>query len=308
MRKILLLCVAAVSSMPLQAWNSTGHMTVAYVSYRRLGGNPKLKARALAILEQHLDYERWVDGIPKTPEYADLRGLTAFLRASVWPDEIKSDPRFQNGGADTSVPDMFRHQNWHYIDEPLIGPFDALKVDEGDHSFRKAPTVLTQIRVCRAAIANTTLTGATRAYYLAWLLHLVGDIHQPLHAVARQLDGKGDNGGNLVKLDGAEGNLHSYWDGALGSETSLGAISTLGDGLIRNVLEDPREGLDEEAWFHESVALAIQFVYGGLAGAASTDRGLVLTPRYHSVAVNVAEARVVQAGYRLAGVIAAALY
>src|SRR5258708_26816279 len=159
------LLLIAVTIAPLCAWNATGHMTVAYITYQELGQNPVLKKRVLAVLEQHPDYDRWVEGIPKTPDYEDLRALTAFLRASVWPDEIRNDPRFQNGG-DNAVaqpnsmgfPDTFRHQNWHYINVPLVGPFDALKADETDAGYRKAPTVLTQIHACRTAIADPAQT------------------------------------------------------------------------------------------------------------------------------------------------------
>ena len=58
-----------------------------------------------------------------------------------------------------------------------------------------------------------------RAIHLAWIFHLVGDVHQPLHAASRVTDRRdereGDRGGNGFGLDEWNRNLHAFWDGAL---------------------------------------------------------------------------------------------
>ncbi|MGH9614409.1 MAG: S1/P1 nuclease, partial [Bryobacteraceae bacterium] len=234
----------------LFAWNATGHMTVAYIAYESLDARTRKQVDAL--LKAHPDYSRWVAGIPQEPAFDELRGVTAFLHAATWPDQLRDDPRFQNGpavgtnptsgGNSLGIPDTYRHQNWHYIDRPLIGPFDDLKVDSTNTEFRKPPTVLSQIQIAREAIGNSELSTTYRAYYLSWLMHLVGDIHQPLHAVARVIPdehGKlhGDKGGNAVRLAGLGDihDLHWYWDSLLGDDTSLAGITLRADALTRYV-------------------------------------------------------------------------
>jgi hypothetical protein len=68
-----------------------------------------------------------------------------------------------------------------------------------------------------------------------WLIHLAGDVHQPLHAVARfcQNDTDGDNGGNDVKLNCSPGvscasNLHAEWDGVLGNTHNFDVLTSKG--------------------------------------------------------------------------------
>lgn len=314
---ILFLCAPNVF-----AWNATGHMTVAYIAYESLDAQTREQVDAL--LKAHPDYSKWIAGIPEDPSFDGLRGITAFLYAATWPDQLRDDPRFQNGPAvgithvaganPLGIPDTYRHQNWHYIGRPLIGPFDDLKADSTNTEFRKPPTVLSQIQIAREAIGNSALSTTYRAYYLSWLMHLVGDIHQPLHAVARVTPdehGKlhGDKGGNAVRLAGLGDihDLHWYWDSLLGDDTSLAGITLRADALTRYVKKPGHLNLDEETWFEESSALAISVAYKGLAHAAETEHGLVLPAGYGAEARNTANARIATAGYRLAGVIELAL-
>ena len=314
---ILLLCAPN-----LFAWNATGHMTIAYIAYESLDAQTRKQVDAL--LKSHPDYSKWVAGIPEDPAFDELRGVTAFLYAATWPDQLRDDPRFQNGPTSgirhaagenpLGIPDTYRHQNWHYIDRPLIGRFDDLKIDSTNTEFRKAPTVLTQIQVSWEAIGNAELPKTYRAYYLSWLVHLVGDIHQPLHAVAHMtLDDQGklhgDKGGNMVRLAGLGDihDLHWYWDSLLGDDTSLAGITSRADALTRVVKDPGNLTLDPETWFEESSALAISVTYKGLAQAAETPHGLVLPSGYAAEARNTGNARIAIAGYRLAGVIERAL-
>jgi hypothetical protein len=69
----------------------------------------------------------------------------------------------------------------------------------------------------RKALASPTTSDDVKSYDLAWLLHLVCDIHQPLHATSRFISGQphGDAGGNSVKINCSgcqETNLHWFWD------------------------------------------------------------------------------------------------
>ena len=100
---------------------------------------------------------------------------------------------------------------------------------------------ITQIELFTAALpASAGQTDDVRSYDLVWLLHLVGDVHQPLHSIAlfnselslqHQLAAQpdvGDRGGNEIEVNTAKGEtmaLHAYWDGMFGGYSTVdGAI------------------------------------------------------------------------------------
>src|SRR5882757_2823224 len=75
---------------PATAWNATGHRLIAAIAYDRL--KPKTRARVDALIRQHPDYEKiFLRDAPTEPA---ARARAAFIAASVWPDQIKGDPRF----------------------------------------------------------------------------------------------------------------------------------------------------------------------------------------------------------------------
>jgi hypothetical protein len=314
-------------------WNGTGHMTVAYIAYQTLS-EPDRKAIS-AILAQHPDYDKWVRGIPK--DQTDLRNMVAFVRAAAWPDDIRSDKRFYDDTAKhpvqtptptpaafpdkTAFPDGTSaiHKNWHFINEPLVGELDALQPGDSQ-DFRTPPTILTKIVEFRASLAlsNGGTPSLVRAYELPWLLHLVGDVHQPLHTVAHMTPNAsghlvGDLGGNSVKLALFQNqtiarpvdNLHSFWDDSLGQQTDFSSIQNLGDALIRShpQADDP-SALVPENWFDESSSRAMEIVYKDLAGAhLDADDHLVIPDGYFDTASALSGDRVATAGYRLAAVL-----
>jgi S1/P1 nuclease len=72
------------------------------------------------------------------------------------------------------------------------------------------------------------------AHDVVWLAHLVGDIHQPLHAASRltKNNPRGDAAGSLVSFCAPEpcrGNLHAYWHSLLGATKDPGGISKMGE-------------------------------------------------------------------------------
>ena len=136
------------------------------------------------------------------------------------------------------------------------------KADQAKSAFMKAatwpnfqqakkPNALTQIIVFRDTIASATADDDVKSYDMVWLLHLVGDVHQPLHATARfsHDSPEGDRGGNDVLLcgDPCKKNLHSFWDQAAGTGTGITAIARAADNLDEAELNeveisDPRSG------------------------------------------------------------------
>ncbi len=139
------------------AWIDTGHMVVASIAYRNL--TPKVRQRAEELLKF----------------VADEKSNT-FITASCWADDHKNN-------AD---------REWHYIDLHF-------RADGTPTANRKPPTenVVWAIEKFSRVLADKRAKPEERGIALRYLLHFVGDIHQPLHCVARDTDlfPNGDRGG-----------------------------------------------------------------------------------------------------------------
>src|SRR6202042_1762839 len=71
--------------------------------------------------------------------------------------------------------DLLRHRYWHFVDTPFSQDGSTLPAIP-------APNAQTQIAAFRAVLASAE-PDELKSYDLVWLLHLVGDVHQPLHCV-----------------------------------------------------------------------------------------------------------------------------
>lgn len=312
MRRFILLILLFLggSSAPALAWWDEGHMQIAYVAYQRL--DPSVKERVDALLKLNKDYGRWTGG---APDEANAK-LYAFVHAATWADDIKEKPNYLNGkvtdanaGQNIGYSDFQKHDYWHYKDT-LFTP------DGTSLSAQATVDTVTQLRLMIAALPPSS--GASddlRSYDLVWMLHLVGDLHQPLHAVARytaQIAGpNGDRGGNEERVIPATGEtiaLHAYWDRLFGGYSSVfGAIYDATHGGIAELVPDQAKAqvLDPETWASESFELAKQHAY---AAPVRTDKVAVeLTREYETAARSVARSQVVLAGARLATLLNAAL-
>ena len=119
-----------------------------------------------------------------------LLGGESLADAGVWADRIRSDPGWRHTSA------------WHYINVPDRGRIErASGGDRGD--------VLWAIARFRAELSDPSVAPRHRAEALRFLVHFIGDVHQPLH-VGRS----DDRGGNeiTVMLGGKRTNLHALWD------------------------------------------------------------------------------------------------
>lgn len=112
----------------------------------------------------------------------------AFVAA--YADKILSDKRYQ------------RYTPWHYVD------IDADKRYAEDPVNPKGD-VIQGITYAIALLRDVSSTTARKAFFLKLLIHLVGDLHQPLH-----VGHASDLGGNLIELKwfGQKSNLHRVWD------------------------------------------------------------------------------------------------
>jgi hypothetical protein len=195
---------------PAFAWNSVGHMAIARLAYERLDDDQK--ARAVKLLQQHPHYEVFL--AKNRPDGVDT-GEWAFLRASTWPDWVRgrrTDARGEEVTRYNLPPD-------HYINEPYVLPADqALFAGRDLHPDPAKRSILKALEQRSKELASPETSDADKAVALCWLLHLIGDVHQPLHCVAlfsAQFRGnEGDMGGNLfvIKVGGQVTKLHLFWD------------------------------------------------------------------------------------------------
>jgi hypothetical protein len=160
-----------------------------------------------------------------------------------------------------------------------------------------------------------------RAIALAWLFHLVGDIHQPLHtAQLFTVDyPRGDRGGNEICVRVTQASqpmdLHRFWDGVITSSSNLTRLRNEAVAL-RNRQEFQRSQLTElgntdfESWAKESFEIATKIAYrnggrigiprGGSMDCTTVAAAPVLPVGYVVNASRIADRRIMLAGYRLA--------
>jgi S1/P1 Nuclease len=302
---IAVLLAIAVSIQPASAWNDRGHMSVGYVAYKRL--NLATRNRVNALLKLNPKYNDWAAKVEQQMPNAspDDKNLMIFMLATTWADEIKRDRAYKQDGTqggnrpdgspdpgrNTGYDDLLMHKYWHFIDTPFSTDGTPLPPIP-------TPNAQERIALFRNVLASSS-PDELKSYDLVWLLHIVGDIHQPLHASTRvsQPDPDGDAGGNLVKLDCAKCELHFFWDDLLGTQNDL---KTVVKGARK--LPKPQGALvaktDEKDWIAESFQEAQQVVYAPPVGPGNGP--YTLTIEYKKSAGKLAKQRVALAGARLA--------
>lgn len=311
MRKLATVGVVISLLLPQAAgaWNNAGHLTTATVAYLSL--SPEARSRVDALLRQHPDFPLLARGLSQgAPDF----GAVVFMRAAIWPDLIRNDRRFFDdtdpSAAETRLlpgfPDMKIHKPWHFIDL-------AFSTDGTPTTPPEAPNALTQIVEFRRSLGDPAIRENVQAYNLSWLLHMVGDVHQPLHGAARfsSRHRTGDRGGNLFLLASREKNLHSLWDGSLGTQDDPQVILGLARNLMREIQPDENEiGIPSDAaaessvaeWVKESSTLAEYVVYTIGTETTSAPHPSPSTS-YRALAGNIARNRVAVGGYRLGAIL-----
>lgn len=211
-KKSLLILVWMSSVLPIFAWDSTGHKLTAYIAWEHMTQQARENAFKI-LLSAPEDSDLSVFYLPFDSRSEAVKKREFFMFASTWADIIK-DRKFENRYR------KYNKSNWHYSDtfwRNVNGKMEV--ISEAPEDGGKA---VEQLAASTEMLRSTTATNAEKAIALAWVLHLGGDLHQPLHTSARvtDLEPKGDQGGNLFYLGpqpttGWRPNLHSYWDGII---------------------------------------------------------------------------------------------
>ena len=265
---LAVLCLSFLPPHPgAHAWNDTGHRVIALIAFRQL--NAETQAKITALLEKHPSRGAW-----RTPADLSEKDQQAFLvmRASVWPDDIRSSSHPLN---------KYHQFRDHFVNLPHVHPADFSAPKGMDRkSILQGESILKCLVRCVISIRNDSRPAEERARELSWLLHTVGDIHQPLHCsnLYSKRFPKGDRGGNSLLVGPRattvspppEGqrlrlpNLHSFWDGSVGRVSGYEALSKIADSLMKRKPEAFGNELKVTAfgkWADESNALAIQAAY-----------------------------------------------
>ena len=295
-------------------WFGLGHMAVAYIAYQHL--DPAVKTRVDTLISKNPSYQTWKKGLPAGLSASDQK-MMLFMIAATWPDQIRSDgihkpdgpeggnrPPAKGGDVNVGYSDLAMHKYWHFVDDPIS--------QDGTHvPPTPSPNAESEIHVLSAALANSK-NPKLQSYDLVWLMHLVGDVHQPLHSVARFSADlpNGDNGGNSVNLnpppcqdDTSAKELHALWDGALGDSSDPKAVIPVATALPPQTVD--AGDLDVHGWVNESYQLAQTKVYVSPIGAGKGP--FTIDQAYCDQMRAVAAQRVVQAGMRLANILNADL-
>jgi S1/P1 Nuclease len=307
-RKIISLLFALsllFSQTPAYAWGDTGHMVVAQIAYSRL--NPTAAARVAELVKL----------IRANYSFKDQTGETKFVNKTYTPitianymDDMRDDPKSKKLGS------------WHFTNVPF---FDGIPEQE-------LPAVSVNVQTQIQASAETLRENAfsktkqkmlKEATHLAYLFHLIGDLHQPLHCVSRYSaehpGGAGDQGGNLFFLDPPDARgkhkakLHGYWDaGGRQFDFVSRPLSSAGFEKIREFAfaamktypaRRPEWKVAEvEQWVQESHDLAVENAYRDMQGNSLT-QFVEPDDKYRERAQEISRRRVAMAGYRLAALL-----
>ena len=292
LRPLLLACLWLLSLFPLaaNAWNAAGHRLVARIAWDQL--DPPTRTRISDLLQAHPDIGRW-----QTRSGTGARDI--FIETSTWADELRGDRRFFSPGQEdptpwiAGFPDMERHTDWHYVNRPLTFGDEETTGDRGQLD--------TQLGLLATQLRTRHTTPSERAYTLVWLIHLVADAHQPLHAIPPPRSAV--TGYELQVADPTRrGNriitLHAFWDDLAGpSRLSRGALDQLAQEWMSTSPSAERQStrFAPEEWIAEDLPLARWAVT-----IDAQEQPVVLSEDYRLRAAQVARQRIVMAAYRLA--------
>lgn len=278
-------------------WGDEGHEIIAHIAEHYL--KPGVRDEVAAIL---------------ATDRSGLTRDTGIAAEATWADKYRDSDRR------TSQLRYRQTRAWHYIDIELDRPMAVVACDPRvalapDTAASLGPAedcIVDKIEQFQRELGNPAIAPEERRLALQFLLHLMGDIHQPLHAADDH-----DHGGNevLVSAGRFSGNLHQYWDTVVVER--MGADpGEVADRLIREISPRQRRHWSDGSpgdWARESFEAARVHAYGKLPRAESrepSDRSGIpveLDEAYESDAERTAALQLKRAGLRLAQVLNDAL-
>jgi hypothetical protein len=306
---LIALGCALAASPSARAWGCQGHQAIAYIAEAHL--NPRARAMAIKILK--------ASPIDKSlPRWCQPPATDPFIDASSWPDDIRKE-RPKTGA-------------WHYIDIPRA----AHRGSVAPYCPPATGCVVSALEAQIIVLKDSHASAQDRADALRFVIHFVGDMHQPLHDATND-----DMGGNCVPVDffgqppketnseyeSFSPNLHAIWDVGIidhfdHGESSQQLASELGQKYHKQIAVWESQPINFSAWAWEGHALADSVVYGKLphpipveapkpvSSCAEGNIGLHmlayhedLGAAYEAAAAPVVQLQLARAGARLAAVL-----
>lgn len=317
MRRIWVYLAALVSLGGLaiapqaQAWGCKGHQTVAYLAEKHLTAEAKTLFQTL-LTSNPID--------PNLKRYCGNALTDPFADAATWADDER-----------TVQP---KTAAWHFLDIPL----SVTQASQASQYCGAGGCVTQAINQQLAILNDKTASAANRAQALRFIIHFVGDLHQPLHTSTNS-----DRGANCVPVKffnrnphAASGgsyspNLHATWDTDILERQMEGAdpsefADTLNTQYAGSFAEWQQGGMQLENWAWEGHQHAVATSYGALpvkiafepdvtVSTCTDDNNIgnrmlhlheTISQSYQDAAVPVIEERLAQAGIRLAMILNAA--
>ncbi len=293
--KPFLIMLGLLLAAPLRAWWDPGHLVVAMIAYAQLDEQARERVDALTrVLERDYPY------------------VNHFMVTGAWPDDLKAEG-------------VRAYDTWHYTNIPY-NP-DGLALPP-----RPEVDVIWAIEEARSILGDRRARDLDKARFLGFLVHFVGDLHQPMHSTTRYthaLPG-GNRGGNGFTLKGSWNNLHALWDDGCGAlsdyldirpygkpkqpltRDEIRRIRDLADWIMARhpAAELPEAArLDPDFWALESHHLAIRFGYRAVNDPEGRGSDRYLQPGDEPSATYLGDAQAVVwrqlalAGYRLGSVL-----
>ena len=270
-------------------------MATGLIAYDLLAArDPAAIAAVDALMVHHPDRARFDATLEGLDGAARERRLFALIAR--WPDDIRAT--------------RYNHRHWHHELRVVAGwtAFSGLRVGEADHAVLHS----------MALLRDTKADPGRRAIALCWLVHVVGDMHQPLHAGHLMnarfplSDFAGTHGWVRPARDAAPETLHHFWDTAADrpGDEKAGA-EALALTIESDLPPDPGGTGDFKAdyrgWVRESEQLAATTAYreAALDESHRSEDAPMLSPGYVADARAVSVRRLGQAGMRLADLLAA---
>ena len=276
MRRLIILfaAIAALLPAPAAAWWEYGHHVVARIAM--MEASPRTRAEITRLLRHAPALDT-----PTCP-------ARTIEDISVWPDCIRA------------MGDRFSYTApWHYQNVNVCRPFDQESVCPNGNC------VSAQIDRNLRLLKDGGLPPRERLAALAFLVHFVGDLHQPMHAGDRA-----DLGGNRFRAfyGRIRTNLHAMWDGHL-AERAITSPEAGARGLLAE-FGPQREALRQGSvtdWAQEGWEISRRHTYGTLLAdpcpeqpAEQPEQPPSLTPAQIEQLIPVVRLQVARAGLRLA--------
>lgn len=290
----LILFLALLAAHPALAWDALGHKVISLIAWEHM--RPETRAKAVKLLKAAPPDADLASLLPNDGRPLAERERELFLLASTWPDVVR----------DEAFPERrkkYHHSDWHYVNH--YWELDEKGQPRATGRLPEEVNIVERLHSLERTVADPSRDASLRALDLAWLLHLEGDLHQPLHASSRvtATEPQGDRGGGLFKLPGDD--LHWYWDSLLSkvfrkrkSESDAQRVER-----VARVIQEhhPRSSFKDleagqyEAWARKGFDTSKSFVY------QNVERGRTPSREYRKAAFEqVVEPAVALAGYRLA--------